>query len=209
MFVDYRLMPSHPFPAGQDDCYDALRWTSGNATQLGIDPARIAVMGDSAGGALAASISQLTQDRAELDICAQVLIYPATDAECKTASACEFKDTPIFTSASNSAMWRVYLHKHAAGELPPYASPIQRADMSGLPRAYIETAEFDPLHNEGAASAKRLADAGVDVTLNETRGTVHGFDAVVPSAAGNDAIQRRIEFLEKCFAPTGQADAIA
>jgi acetyl esterase/lipase len=81
--------------------------------------------------------------------------------------------------------------------------------LAGLPRAYIETAEFDPLRDESVASAKRLADAGVDVTLNETRGTVHGFDAVVPSAAGNDAIHRRIEFLEKCFAPTGQADAIA
>ena len=112
-------------------------------------------------------------------------------------------------TVTTPCMWRVYLHRHAAGELPPYASPIHRADVTGLPRAYIETAEFDPLHDEGVAYAKRLAEAGVDVTLNETRGTVHGFDAVVPSAAGNDAIHRRIEFLEKCFALTGQADAIA
>jgi acetyl esterase/lipase len=201
IFVDYRLMPSHPFPAGLDDCYTALQWTLNQAQTLGIDSKRIAVGGDSAGGALSAAVCQMSQDRDTATICAQMLIYPALDKDCKTRSAREFTDTPIWTSASNRAMWQVYLRNCPPERIPPYASPAHRQDLSGLPPAYVETAEFDPLHDEGVDYARRLTAAGVEVQLNETQGTVHGFDAITSSVAGSKAVSSRIEFLRKHFAP--------
>jgi acetyl esterase len=200
IFVDYRLMPAHPFPAGQDDSHTALQWVVANAESLGIDKARIAVMGDSAGGALSASVCQMSQVRDTANICAQLLIYPVTDMDCKTQSAREFTDTPIFTSKSNSAMWQAYLRNCAPGAIPPYASPIHREDLRGLPAAYVETAEFDPLHDEGVNYARRLEQAGVDVVLNDTKRTVHGYDATGSGALGEDAMGRRVEYLRNAFA---------
>lgn len=207
IFVDYRLMPAHPFPAGQEDSHTALQWVVDNAESLGIDKTRIAVMGDSAGGALSASVCQMSQDRDTASICAQLLIYPVTDMDCKTPSARGFTDTPIFTSKSNSAMWQAYLRNCTPGAIPAYASPIHREDLRGLPAAYVETAQYDPLHDEGVNYAARLEQAGVEVVLNDTMRTVHGFDATGSSALGEAAIQRRVEYLKNAFAPaqTGSA----
>lgn len=199
IFVEYRLMPKHPFPGGADDCYLALEWALENAERLGIDPSRIAVGGDSAGGALSASVSQMSLDRGTTKLCAQMLIYPVTDMDCKTRTATEFTDTPIFNSVSNRRMWDAYLCNYAAGECPDYASPIHREDLTGLPPAYVETAEFDPLHDEGLAYAERLSDAGIAVELNDTKGTVHGYDAATKSALGEDAIVRRVSYLKAAF----------
>lgn len=206
VFVKYRLMPKHPFPAGQNDCYTALQWASDNADKLGIDKQRIAVGGDSAGGALAASVCQMNRDRDGLPVCGQLLVYPVIDAECKTPSATEFTDTPIWTSASNTAMWRVYLRNYPSGEIPAYASPIHGSDLAGLPPAYVETAQFDPLRDEGIDYATRLQDAGVTVELNQTQGTVHGFDAMGNSPQGSAALTSRIHFLRRCFAPQAVDD---
>lgn len=199
IFVDYRLMPRHPFPAGADDCYLALEWALDNAQRLGIDPTRIAVGGDSAGGALSASVSQMSLDRGVAKLCAQMLIYPVTDMDCKTRSAIEFTDTPIFNSVSNRRMWEAYLCNYAAGECPDYASPIHRENFTGLPPAYVEAAQFDPLHDEGVAYAQRLSGAGVAVELNDTKGTVHGYDAATKSVLGEDAIARRVAYLKAAF----------
>ena len=199
IFVDYRLMPRHPFPAAADDCYLALEWALDNAQQLCIDPTRIVVGGDSAGGALSASVSQMSLDRGVTKICAQMLIYPVTDMDCKTRSATEFTDTPILNSESNRRMWKAYLCNYAAGECPDYASPIHRNDFTDLPPAYVETAQFDPLHDEGVAYAGRLSGAGVAVELNDTKGTVHGYDAALQSALGEDAIARRVAYLKAAF----------
>lgn len=206
IFVAYRLMPGHPFPGGVDDCYLAFEWVLENAQRLGIDPSRIAVGGDSAGGALAASVSQMGIDRGAAKPCAQMLIYPVTDIDCKTRSATEFTDTPIFNSLANSRMWEAYLCNYAAGERPEYASPIHRENFTGLPPAYIETAEFDPLHDEGLAYAERLSEAGVEVEINDTKGTVHGYDAAVKSVLGEDAIVRRVAYLKAAFLGVSNRD---
>jgi acetyl esterase len=199
VFVEYRLMPKHPFPAGADDCHLALEWVLDNAERLGIDPTRIAVGGDSAGGALSASVSQMSLDRCTAKLCAQMLIYPVTDRDCKTRSATEFTDTPIFNSVANRRMWDAYLCNYPADECPAYASPIHRENFTGLPPAYVETAEFDPLHDEGLAYAEQLIGAGVSVELNDTKGTVHGYDAAAKSALGEAAIGRRVAYLKAAF----------
>lgn len=200
VFVDYRLAPAHPFPAGQEDCHTALQWTVDHADLLGIDKHKIAVKGDSAGGALAASITHMSQDRETIELCAQLLIYPVTDMDRKTRSAREFTDTPVWNSHSNDAMWEAYLKDYKPGEVPDYASPIHREDFKDLPPAYIETAEFDPLHDEAVDYANCLIEAGVEVVLNETKGTVHGYDSLGNSHHADDAMMRRVSFLRDAFA---------
>lgn len=199
VFADYRLMPAHPFPAGQDDCYTALEWVSKNAADINVDRNRIAVGGDSAGGALSASVCQMNLDRGTTSVCGQLLIYPVTDKDCKTRSATEFDKVPVFTATSNTRMWKAYLKNCAADAIPPYASPIHRDNFEGLPPAYVETAEFDPLHDEGINYAKKLIEAGVDVVLNETKGTVHGFDAMGETDSGTAALAQRCNYLRTIF----------
>lgn len=197
--VDYRLAPANPFPAGFNDCYDTLLWMASNADALGIDAGRIAVMGDSAGGALSAGVAQKVLDESGPALCAQVLIYPSLDRTCSTETARHYVDAPLFDSVANTRMWQVYLQDCPAGKIPPYASPSDRADLSGLPRAYVETAEFDPLCDEGADYARRLQADGVQVELNQTHGTVHGYDTVLSSAITQAALEARIGFLGKVF----------
>jgi len=197
--VDYRLAPSNPFPKGFDDCYAALEWLANNAEALGIDAGKIAVMGDSAGGALSAGVAQKALDKKGPFIQAQVLVYPSLDRTCSTHTAKNYIKAPLFDSVANQKMWQVYLRNCPASNIPPYAAPADRKDLAKLPKAYIETAEFDPLSDEGAAYAKRLIDAGVSVELNETKGTIHGFDTVLTSCIAQDAIKRRVDFIKSTF----------
>lgn len=201
IYVDYRLAPKHPFPHGFDDCYAAFEWTHANADKLGIDNSRIAVMGDSAGGAFAAGVAQKALDNG-LPVRAQVLIYPVLDSNCKTTSATEFVDVPLWNAVSNRRMWQMYL-KDFPGNPPAYAAPGQRTKLSGLPPAYIETAEFDPLRDEGLAYAKALQEQGVGVELYQTKGTVHGFEIAPNNPETIEAIRRRPEYLKTCFASSG------
>lgn len=198
VLVDYRLVPRHPFPAGFDDCYATLQWTLDNAARLGIDPARIAVMGDSAGAALAAGVAQKAFDNG-VSLCAQLLVYPVLDSECKTRSATEFIDTPMWNAVSNRRMWAVYL-KNSNGKAPPYAAPGLRTALAGLPRCYLETAEFDPLHDEGVAYAGALTAQGVPVALYQTRGTIHGYDLAAQNPETKASMPRRIAYLREVFA---------
>ncbi|MFF9585708.1 alpha/beta hydrolase [Streptomyces achromogenes] len=181
--VDYRLAPEHPFPAGLEDCYEALCWTVKNATELGIDPDRIAVVGGSAGGGLAAAVTLLSRDRGGPSIAFQLLICPALDDRMRTRSAATFTDVPAFDSAAVAQMWPHYIPERAgtaAGSA--YAAPARAEDLSGLPAAYILTAEYDPLRDEGNQYAMRLLDAGVPVELHHVPGTFHVFDHVAPDA---------------------------
>lgn len=198
IFPDYRLGPAHPFPGGFDDCYATLLWVKDNAERLGIDMQRIAVGGDSAGGALAACVSQKNRDMGNVRLCGQMLVYPVADYECKARSACEYRDTLQWNSRSNRNMWKAYL-RGCNGVAPTYSSPIH-GDLRDLPAAYIETAEFDPLHDEGINYAYALRDDGISVQINETRGTVHGFDRVRKSAITRAAIGERSGFLKQIFA---------
>ncbi len=198
VFVDYRLAPKYPFPSGFDDCYASLDWAVQQAQSLGIDPQRIAVGGDSAGGALAAGVAQKARDQRLVDLRAQLLIYPVLDNSCSTVSAREFVDVPLFNAISNRNMWQVYLSPYIGTEIPPYAAP-GHGQLQDLPLSYVETAEFDPLRDEALQHAGDLKKHGTEVILNETRGTVHGYDGNEASEIAKRSMLKRIDFLVAAF----------
>jgi acetyl esterase/lipase len=172
--VEYRLAPEHPFPAGLEDCYAALVWTATEAKKLGIDPERIAVAGQSAGGGLAAATALLARDRGGPKLCFQLLEIPELDDRLDTPSMVAFTDTPLWNRPSAVWSWRHYLGPDHRGEVSPYAAPARAENLAGLPPAYISTMEFDPLRDEGILYGLRLLQAGVSVELHSYPGTFHG-----------------------------------
>lgn len=179
--VEYRLAPEHPFPAGIEDCYSALKWLASEAKSLGVDADRIAVMGQSAGGGLSAGLALMARDRGGPAICFQVLGIPELDHRLETASMREFVDTPLWNRPNAVMSWRCYLGEEP-GDVSPYASPSIARDLSGLPPAYVSTMEFDPLRDEGIEYALRLLQAGVPVELHQFPGTFHGSGLVAGAA---------------------------
>jgi acetyl esterase len=172
--VDYRLAPEHRYPAAFDDCYAATRWVAENAGELGADPARLAVAGDSAGGNLAAAVALAARDRSGPAISAQLLIYPVTDFAFGTESYRDNAEGYVLTKGSMQWFWAHYLGAQDLAE-DPYAAPARAADLSGLPPAYVATAEYDPLRDEGEAYAEALRAAGVQVSARRFDGLLHGF----------------------------------
>jgi acetyl esterase/lipase len=167
--VDYRLAPSHPFPAAAEDSYAALVWAAGNAAELGAGD-RLGVMGESAGGNLAAVVSLLARDRGGPRIHHQALLYPATDMSGPPSGA---PGTPILSPAEMSAFRRHYLGGGDGRD--PRASPLLAADHHGLPPALIQVAEHDPLRADGVRYAATLREADVPVRLTEYVGMPHGY----------------------------------
>lgn len=198
IFVQYRLMPKHPFPNGFDDSYAALQWTVDNAEKLGIDKQHIVVGGDSAGGAMAAGASQKARDTNLVKLCGQLLIYPVLDHSCSTPSATNFTDVPLWNANSNRGMWDTYLKRYAKDDLPDYAAP-GHGNLAALPLTYIETAEFDPLRDEDHMYAEALRALGNEPIMNETFGTIHGYDGNGNSAISKSSMVKRIEFLKQAF----------
>jgi acetyl esterase len=174
--VGYRRAPEHRFPAALDDAYAALTWTAEHATELDIDPTRIAVGGHSAGAGIAAAMALRARDQQGPPIRFQLLNQPELDDRQETWSARQFTDTPWMTRDKLAATWRHYLGSEPAS---PYAAPARAADLAGLPPAYIATAEFDPLRDEGITYALRLLQAGVPVELHQWPGTFHGSQAIL------------------------------
>jgi acetyl esterase len=201
VFVEYRLAPKYPFPYGFDDCYTALDWTIRQADALGIDTQRIVVGGDSAGGAFAAGVAQKARDEKVASLCGQLLIYPVLDHSCSTPSATDFVDVPVWNATSNRRMWDMYLSRYPKGQLPDYAA-AGHGQLQQLPLSYVETAEFDPLRDEGLQYASALGKQGIEVVLNETQGTVHGYDGNERSELAKQALNKRIEFLQQAFSAT-------
>ena len=198
VYVDYRLLPKHPYPVGLEDCYTSYHWVCENAEKLGIDKNRIAVGGDSAGGALATGVSLLANDRNVSKPCFQMLIYPVTDKRQTTKSMMEFTDTPLWNGVQNKKMWKLYI-KNEPDENVKYASPVEIDDLSGLPPTYIEVAEFDPLRDEGIEYAKALTGNGVPTQLIETKRTVHGFEIEKNNPETKRAVTERLSALKKVF----------
>ncbi|MET0304606.1 MAG: alpha/beta hydrolase [Solirubrobacterales bacterium] len=170
----YRLAPEHPFPAAVEDALAAYRWAAVGNSRLGADPARIAVAGDSAGGNLAASLSLLAREDGGPRPAMQALIYPVTDAVGGHRSREEFAEGFLLTRADMDWFEHHYLPP-GADRADPRISVLRAADLSGLPPAYVTTAGFDPLRDEGEAYAARMRDAGVQVTLRRHSGLIHGF----------------------------------
>jgi acetyl esterase len=182
--VDYRLSPEHKFPAPFDDCAAAVAWVHENAAELGVDPNRIAVGGDSAGGNLATAIALKAKADGGPPICYQLLIYPVTNHGFDTASYKENGEGYLLTEAMMRWFWDHYLNSEGEGA-NPLASPLLAEDLSGLPPAMVVTAEFDPLRDEGEAYVARLEAAGVPVEHTRYDGQIHAFwqmPAVFPAA---------------------------
>jgi len=202
VFVDYRLAPKHAFPVGVEDCYAAFNWVHQNAAEIGVDPEKIAVGGDSAGGALAAAVCLMARDRKAPKISFQMLIYPVTDARQMTDSIKEFVDTPLWNARQNQKMWKLYL-KDALHSDRVYASPMEAETFANLPAAYIEVAEFDCLRDEGINFAAELKESGVSVELHQTKGTIHGFEIAERSEIVKQSLMKRIDALNRAFSDWG------
>lgn len=174
--VDYRLAPEHPFPAAPDDCWAALQWAAAHAGELGGDPARLVVAGDSAGANLACAVAIRARDAGGPALKAQINIYgscnyPSVD----TPSAREFADGPILTRDDVGWFWEQYLTDPATQQDDPQASPLRAPSHAGLPPAFVGTAECDPSRDDAEAFAGKLFAAGVVVEQKRYAGMVHGF----------------------------------
>jgi acetyl esterase len=172
--VDYRLAPEHKFPAAVDDAWAATRWVVAHAAELGVDGAKLAVGGDSAGGNLAAVVALMAREAGAPAIALQVLVYPVTDVGAESKSYRDFAEGYMLTR--DSMRWFTNHYLKSPSEAQDWrASPLRAASLAGLPPALVVTAGFDPLRDEGAAYAGRLSDAGVRVDYINYGGMVHGF----------------------------------
>lgn len=181
--VGYRLAPEHPFPAAVEDALAVTQWVAEHATELDADTERLVVAGDSAGGNLAAVVA--ARARAEgPPLALQVLIYPVTDADLDSSGYVRLGEGLNLTRAKMEWYWERYLQ--GADRAHPHASPLRAGNLAGVAPALVQTAEYDPLADEGAAYAKRLREAGVPVTLTQYDGQIHGF-VRLPAYCGTDA----------------------
>jgi acetyl esterase/lipase len=188
--VQYGLAPDHPYPQGLEDCYRGLQWVFRHAKDLGIDPTRIALAGESAGGGLAAALAVLARDRAEVPICFQQLIYPMLDD--RTALETDRPDAPVWTKAANAAGWAAYLADVPSRGHPPTTAAPGRAtpeELTGLPPCFITVGSLDLFRDEDIRYAGALQDAGVPTELHVYAGAFHGSDHLAPEAS----ISRRFE----------------
>lgn len=175
--VDYRLAPETPFPGAIEDCYAALRHITDNAAALGIDPRRIGVMGESAGGGLAAGLALLARDRGGPPLAFQHLIYPMLDDRtCTMEEPHGFTGEFVWTRSSNRFGWTAYLGTAPGGEwVSPYAAPARATDLTGLPPCFVAVGALDLFLEENLDYARRLTRAGVPVELHVYPGAYHGF----------------------------------
>jgi len=201
VYVDYRLAPKYAFPVGLEDCYAAFEWVHHNAKELGIDINRIAIGGDSAGGNLAAAVNLMALDRNTPTACFQMLIYPVTDSRQQTESINQYFDTPLWNSRQTAKMWKLYLGNGIPVK-KEYASPIEAASLEKMPATYIEVAEYDCLRDEGINFAEALQKNGVQVELNKTTGTIHGFEIAESSELVHQIVAKRIAVLKRAFDPS-------
>lgn len=190
--VDYRLAPEVPFPGPLEDCYAGLQWMKQQADTLGIDPERIAVMGESAGGGLAAALAQLAHDRGEIEPAFQLLVYAMLDDRTVLKRDHEGRGEFLWTPGSNRLGWTSYLgYPPTMDAAPEYAAPARRQDLTGLAPAWIGVGTLDLLYPENKEYARRLNEAGVPCELYEVEGAYHGFDGMRPGASLSTAFRAR------------------
>ncbi len=182
--VDYRLAPKYKFPTAVEDCYDTLIWAAAGCRYWKTDPDRIFLVGDSAGGNLAAVVSKLARDRKGPPIAGQILLYPVTDGRMRTDSYTKYKDSPTLTDKDMAFFINNY-QKEPKDILNPNFSPLLGKDHSRLPPTLIIGAEYDPLHDDGMLYADALASADTPVKYLEAKKTVHGF-INYPNATGSE-----------------------
>lgn len=210
--VDYRLPPEHPYPTPLDDAYAALQWL---AAQPDVDPERIAVMGESAGGGLAASLALMARDRGDIALAGQVLAYPMLDDRTDESAAANPRMLRLWNGPSNRLGWGMYLGAGTAGSAATpldaaaleHAVPARRAEqgpsaLSGLPPTWIGVGTLDLFHSEDVEYARRLNQAGVPCELHVIPGAYHGFDAAETTATvSRDFLARQVEALRVMLTP--------
>jgi acetyl esterase/lipase len=195
--VKYRLAPENPHPDGLEDCYTALAWLSRLPS---VDPTRIAIGGASAGGGMAAALAQLSQDRGEIDVQAQLLVYPMLDDRSGDRSAPDDPGQRLWDKKSNRFGWSSYL----GGADPDVAVPGRRTDLSSLPPAWIGVGTLDLFHDEDVEYARRLRDAGVPCELEIVPGAFHGFDGIAAkSQVAQSFFNSQVKFLRPALIDAG------
>lgn len=200
--VEYRLAPEHPFPAALHDCFAALNWLCQQADELGVDPSRVGVYGQSAGGGLAAALALFSRDHGGPALCFQFLAIPVLDDRLETRSMRSFIDTPEWDRPSAELSWAYYLGSTGSEEVSPYAAPARAHDLGDLPPAYVSTMEFDPLRDEGILYALALLDAGVSVELHSYPGTFHGSSKVTTADVSRRIADEQMHVLRRALGTT-------
>lgn len=198
IFPDYRLAPENPFPTAAEDAFETYLYVRRNSEKLGIDESRIAVCGDSAGGNLSAVVCLMAKENKIAMPCGQVLLYPFVDDDNETESMKRFTDTPMCNTKAAVKYNKAYIPKGTAYR-HEWFSAVDACDHSGLPEAYIETAEFDCLHDGGVKYYNKLIQSGTKATLFETKGTMHGYDIATKSEIYALCMKKRAEFLSRIF----------
>jgi len=206
--VEYRLAPEHPYPAAVEDAWAATQWVAAHAAELGADPDRLAVAGDSAGGNLSAVVAQLARDADGPPIRFQLLWYPAATWDTSLPSFKENADAPLLDGASVRGFSRWYVGDLDLSDMPAMLAPGLAKDLTGLPPAYIAVAGHDPLRDDGARYAELLSAAGVPVELHNAETLIHGYlgyAGVVPAAT--EAADRGLTALRTALAMSRSAPA--
>jgi acetyl esterase len=180
--VEYRIAPEHPFPAGPNDCYAALRWIYDNGASFGIDPNNIAIGGASAGSGMAAGVALMNRDNDNIPLRLQLLLYPMIDNLHATASG-QIDNHPIWKQSTSFNAWEMYLDGRPEENASPYAAASRATDLAGLPPAYICVGSEDLFRDEDMAYANRLIAAGVPCELAVFPGVFHGGESFAPKAA--------------------------
>jgi len=194
--VDYHLLPKFPFPAAYDDSLKTYEYLISNADKLKINPKKIIILGDSAGGCLAANLCNTVESKNLPPPCCQVLIYPVTDNSMTTTSMKTFTDTPLWNAKNNKLMWQMYL-KNCTPQQEQIAVPMKNPLPKVLPPTYIETAEFDCLHDEAILYAEKIKNHTTELQINETKGTFHGYDMLSSHPISKGSVEKRISFMKK------------
>lgn len=199
--VDYRLAPETPYPGSLEDCYAALKWLSTHASELGIDPKRIAVAGSSAGGGLAAALALLTRDRGEFQLIFQLLIAPMLDDRTTTlAQPHPYTGEFIWTREANRFGWTAYLgHEPGKPDVSPYAAAARAEHLEGLPPTFINVGAIDLFLEEDLEYARRLMRAGVPTELHVYPGVYHGFRMVSDAQVTKNAYRDQLSALKRAF----------
>lgn len=195
LYVEYRLAHNTPYPTPEDDCILMYKYLINNAEKLGVSSQKIIVAGDSAGGNLALGVFYAACKQGLQKPTALMLVYPVVDNLMQTESMKNFTDTPMWNAVLNEAMWKVYLPTDSAKDLFK-KNHVEANLYTEFPSTYIESAEFDCLRDEAIVLADRLLQEGVDVTLNQTQGTMHGYDQV-DCQISIDNINKRIKWLSQ------------
>lgn len=199
--VDYRLAPEHPHPTPVEDCYAGLEWTATHAGELGIDPARLAIFGGSAGGGLAVATALLSRERGGPRVSFLMPIYPMLDDRNETASSHEVTGVGVWDRQASLEAWDLYLDGHDADQ---FAAPARAVDLRGLPPTFIDVGDVDLFRDEDIHFAARLMSAGVPTELHVYPGAYHASELIAPEAALSERIwEARIGALRRALHPGG------